>query len=96
MEFYKRYDILVVFLLASICLASSASNSLKERFSWKVVDFEYPTDEARNEAIRSGEFIPENNLPLGLERWRNKLFVTLPQWKSGTAATLTYIDLNGR
>ncbi|XP_065220917.1 protein yellow-like [Planococcus citri] len=85
---------ILVVLLGLVCLTAAATNSLQERFSWKIVDFEFPSEDARNEAIRNGEFIPENNLPLGLERWRNKLFVTLPQWKSGTAATLTYIDLD--
>lgn len=91
----QKYNILVV-LLGLGCLATAATNGLQERFSWKVVDFEYPSEEARNEAIKSGEFIPENNLPLGVERWKNKLFVTVPAWKSGTAATLTYIDLDGK
>ena len=75
-----------------VCCAL-ANNPLKEVYSWKQVDFEYPDESARQEAIRSKEFIPENNLPLGIERWKNKLFVTFPRWKDGTAATLTYLDL---
>lgn len=69
------------------------NTKLVERFSWKQVDFDFPDERSRMEMIKNGVFIPENNLPLGLERWKNKLFVTLPRWKSGTAATLTYIDL---
>lgn len=76
-----------------VCCAL-ADNPLKEVFSWKQVDFEFPSENARQDAIASKEFIPENNLPLGLERWKNKLFVTFPRWKEGTAATLTYLDLN--
>lgn len=90
-----KYNILVV-LLGFVCLATAASNSLQEIFSWKIVDYEYPSEEARIEAIWNGEFIPENNIPLGLERWRNKLFVTIPRWSPGTAATLAYIDLDGK
>lgn len=76
-----------------VCCVLCKNDKLKEVFSWKIVDFEYPTEGDRQSAINNKEFIPENNLPLGVERWHNKLFVTLPRWKDGTAATLTYIDL---
>ncbi|CAB3243035.1 unnamed protein product [Arctia plantaginis] len=51
--------------------------------------------ESRTNAINEKKFIPENNLPLGLVRWRNKLFVSIPRWKAGVASTLNYIDLDG-
>lgn len=94
MEFLNKWAILVS--LGFVYLATCENTKLRERFSWKMVDFDFPSEQARNEAIRSGEYVPENNLPLGLEAWKNKLFVTLPQWKGGTAATLTYIDLDGK
>ncbi|KAJ8725133.1 hypothetical protein PYW07_016091 [Mythimna separata] len=37
----------------------------------------------------------ENALPVGIERWRNKLFVSVPRWKAGIPATLNYIPLDG-
>ncbi|XP_004533855.1 protein yellow [Ceratitis capitata] len=67
---------------------------LEEKFSWKQLEFEWPSEEAEKEATSKGQYVPENNLPLGLERWNNKLFVTVPRWKAGVAATLNYIDLN--
>lgn len=91
MEFLNGWT--VVLTLGFVWLATSENTKLCERFLWKMVDFDFPSEEARAEAMRSKEYIPENNLPLGLEVWKNKLFVTLPQWKGGTAATLTYIDL---
>lgn len=71
----------------------SASN-LQEKFRWKQVDFEWESAEAKELALRSGAFVPENNLPLGIERWQNKLFVTVPRWKTGVAASLNYVDLD--
>ncbi|XP_067621168.1 protein yellow [Eurosta solidaginis] len=71
-----------------------AEAKLAEKFSWKQLEFEWPSEEAEKEAISSGRYVPENNLPLGLERWNNRLFVTVPRWKSGVAASLNYIDLN--
>lgn len=67
---------------------------LQERFSWTQLIFDWPSHEAELAAIQSGHYIAENNLPLGLERWNNKLFVTVPRWKAGVAASLNYVDLN--
>lgn len=68
-------------------------DNLRVAFEWKQVDFEYPSNEARQEAIDNRDFVPENNLPLGLEVYGDRLFITLPRWKSGVAASLTYIKL---
>ncbi len=86
-----------VFAFASVIGCTLSENmKLQERFSWKQVDFDFQDDNARTNAIQNGDYIPENNLPLGVERWKNKLFVTLPRWKGGTAASLTYIDLDSK
>ncbi|GLV41824.1 yellow-b [Carabus blaptoides fortunei] len=69
-------------------------DNLRVAYEWKQVDYEFPTPEARQEAIDSREFIPENNLPLGLEVHGDRIFVTVPRWKSGVAASLTYFYLN--
>lgn len=67
---------------------------LKDYFTWGQIDLEYPNQESKQMALKAGEFIPINNLPLGLEVWKNKLFLTLPQWRPGIPVTLTYVDLN--
>lgn len=38
-------------------------------------------------------FIPQNNLPLGIEVWRDRLFVSMPRWKQGVPATLATLPL---
>lgn len=70
-------------------------DNLRVAFEWKQIDFEYPSEQTRLEDIASKAFVPENNLPLGLEVYGDRLFVTVPRWKSGVAASLTYISLNG-
>jgi len=84
-------------LLAYVILPSSfteAKNTkLEEVFHWKLVDFDYPDDISRSKSIESKKFIPENNLPLGLDVWKDKLFVTVPRWKSGIPSTLNYVPL---
>lgn len=54
-----------------------------ERFAWKILDWNYPNEISRQQAIASGDYQPENALPVGVEVWRDKLFVTVPRWKNG-------------
>ncbi|XP_050091985.1 protein yellow-like [Anopheles aquasalis] len=68
-------------------------NTFDTVYHWKVIDFAYPNQQLRNNAIRTREFIPENNLPLGVDRYRDRLFVTTPRWNPGVPATLSYLPL---
>lgn len=68
-------------------------NPFEVVYEWRQLDFEYPTFLDRQRAILSGEFVPSNNLPLGVDRWRNRLFVTMPRWKNGVPASLATLPL---
>jgi hypothetical protein len=68
--------------------------AVDEIFAWNELSFDWPNNEIKDEAIKSGQYVPENNLPLGLDRWKDKLFVTVPRWKSGIAASLNFLPLN--
>lgn len=59
--------------------AHSAFSKLEEKYRWKEVQYAWPSESAKKEAINSGEFKPENNLPLGLDIWKDKLFITVPR-----------------
>lgn len=72
------------------------ADHLKVEYQWKQIDFEYPSVGERQAAIQSGNFIQENVIPVGLEVYKNRLFITLPRWKEGVPASLAYIDLNGK
>lgn len=52
-------------------------------YQWKILDFQYPSSAHRARAIASGDFVPENNLPLGVDSAGDRLFITLPRWKNG-------------
>ncbi|XP_068627567.1 protein yellow-like [Battus philenor] len=73
---------------------ASAAVKLHEMFSWNVMDWNYPDEYLRQEALVTGALIPENALPVGIERWKNKLFVSVPRWRPGIPATLNYIPLD--
>ncbi|XP_075970705.1 L-dopachrome tautomerase yellow-f2-like [Anticarsia gemmatalis] len=83
----------LVVALAVVTVCQAATPQL--RFAWKEMDFTWDSPEARENAIKEKRYIPENNLPLGLAHWRNKMFVSVPRWKAGVASTLNYIDLDG-
>lgn len=59
------------------------TNNLVERFRWRFVDYEFPSEEARYAAIAQGAYIPENNLPVGIELWQDKMFISVPRWAGG-------------
>ncbi|XP_069685290.1 dopaminechrome tautomerase-like isoform X2 [Periplaneta americana] len=67
------------------------NSRLQQHYLWKTVDFTYPSEQRRQEAIASGAFKPKNNLPLGLEVWENRIFVTFPMWRDGVPVTVATI-----
>lgn len=71
-----------VFLAAFCALAvcgSIQSAKLQEKFQWKEMTFNWPSEAVKQEYTTSRRYIPENNLPLAIEIWRDKLFVTIPR-----------------
>ncbi|XP_055684674.1 protein yellow [Lutzomyia longipalpis] len=77
-----------------ICHSVEGVSKLQEVFSWKELDFVFPNEQLKQRALARGDYIPRNGLPVGIEHWGNKLFVSVPRWKDGIPATLTYIDLD--
>ena len=68
----------LIFVLVAV-VASAAGKKLEEKFSWKELEFNWPSEEVKQEAIRSGKYVESNNLPLGLDVWNSKLFITVPR-----------------
>uniref|UniRef100_T1P9P0 Protein yellow n=1 Tax=Musca domestica TaxID=7370 RepID=T1P9P0_MUSDO len=58
---------------------------------WKYLDFEYPTFGQRQKAIANREFIAENNLPLGVDFYKDRIFITTPRWKDGVPASFGWL-----
>lgn len=87
------YRLLVLSLVVFSC---EGMDNLRVAFQWRQLDFNFSSETEREEAVNSREFIPENNLPLGLEVYEDRLFVTVPRWKAGVAASLAYIKLTGK
>jgi len=81
-------------LVSGINPPPSIGNGLTQRFAWRAMDYAFPSEAARMQAILTGTYVPENNLPVGIEIWRNKLFVSVPRWSSGVPSTLNYVPLD--
>ncbi|KAM3964371.1 LOW QUALITY PROTEIN: protein yellow-12 [Aphomia sociella] len=61
-------------------------------YKWKQIDFEFPTTRHRWQALSTGKYVPANVLPLGLEVWGPRIFITLPRWRSGIPATIATVS----
>jgi len=72
----------------------ATSQTFNTVYSWKQVEFKLPNDTIQNEFIASGDYIPGNNMPLGLAVWHKKMFVTIPRWKKGVLATLNSFSMD--
>lgn len=72
-----------------------ANDNLRVAYQWSQIDFEFPSEADRANAIASGDYRAENVIPVGLEVYKRRLFLTLPRWKTGIPASLAYINING-
>lgn len=85
----------LVIALTAVVSCRAASPQPQLRFAWKEVDYVWDSPAQRETAIKDKIFVRANNLPLGLARWKNKVFVTVPRWKNGVASSLNYVDIDG-
>lgn len=51
--------------------ATDRYNIFDTVYEWNILDYAFESPAHREAAIMSGEFVPENNLPLGIDRWKN-------------------------
>jgi hypothetical protein len=79
----KMNKFICAFALVLLAGCASSTVKLQERYNWRQLDWVFPNQQTRDRAIASGDFIPTNGLPVGIERWQNKLFVTVPRWRNG-------------
>jgi hypothetical protein len=67
------------FVLIAIFVVCSTAKKLEEKYSWKELEFAWPSETAKQDAIKSEKYIQSHNLPLGLEVWKDKIFMTVPR-----------------
>lgn len=82
----KQILILLICLTFTLLDSASAQNKLVPKFTWNQVDWEFPSEKVKQQLIDSGDYNIENALPVGIERYQDKLFVSVPRWKKGTCS----------
>lgn len=84
MSSQRRIMLSVGVVLCALVSLASGANKLQEVFNWRQLDFQFPSMQMKQQAMADGSYIPTNALPVGIEHWGNKLFVSVPRWKDGT------------
>ncbi|KAK5649710.1 hypothetical protein RI129_000739 [Pyrocoelia pectoralis] len=80
-----KWVVLILCLLPLI--PESFCRGLNEEFTWTRISYASP--------IPLGEgYIYENNIPMSANRWRTKLFVTVPRRRPGIPSTLNFVWTN--
>jgi hypothetical protein len=64
-------------LFALVTFASG--HLLTEKLAWRELEFSWVNEEQKEDALRNGNYIPANNLPLAFDVWKDKIFFTVPR-----------------
>lgn len=73
----KRY-LRTIFFVCCVVISAECIK-LEEKYTWQQLEYAWPSDVVKQQAIQSGRYKIEDNLPLGLDVWRDKLFITVPR-----------------
>ncbi|XP_046959688.1 uncharacterized protein LOC124529816 [Vanessa cardui] len=97
-KYVMRLKEAFLFVVLAICGTSSYAQkkSIGTLYRWKQIDFDFPTPQHRQLAIQNGQFNQINVIPLGVERWKHRVFVSTPRWKKGVPATLSALPVAGQ
>lgn len=69
----------VVVLILLTSSTADCHHNFIDKFKWRDVEFVWPSDDVRQEALLNGKYVPSNNLPLAFDVWRDKIFLTVPR-----------------
>ncbi|XP_058455600.1 protein yellow [Malaya genurostris] len=94
MKLYLESIVVSCLQILILTVLTVSAVKLQQKFKWREVEFDWPSLEVKQESIKSEKYVPSNNLPLGLDRWKDKLFITVPRWKSGVAASLNFVNIS--
>ncbi|XP_025995983.1 protein yellow [Solenopsis invicta] len=75
-------------LLAFLATVALCHEPFQVIFEWKSINFQWPSEEKEQIAIRRGDYIPANNFITTVKFWKDKMYLTLPRWKDGVPVTL--------
>ncbi|XP_053969517.1 protein yellow-like [Anastrepha ludens] len=78
-------------------IISIEQRDIETVFEWKKLDYGFPTEEDRQEALNNGKFVPNNGFPIGMAPHRQsqndtRVFVTIPRFQTGIPYTLATVN----
>lgn len=74
---------------------NAADNRFKEKYSWEIIDYEFPSLEERAKAEAEGLYKPGNSFISSIDLWGDFLYLAVPRMKPGVPSTLNYINISG-
>lgn len=94
-----QWTLQIVFLVFSTIIvvkSQSTVNKLRGVYSWKALEFAFPNNQARENAILIGDFIPGNPVPIDVDvdyggNYGPVIFVAIPRFQKGVPMTLGYV-----
>nr|XP_033340386.1 protein yellow-like [Megalopta genalis] len=82
-------------LVAVAASGSPTIEQLKGIYSWKSLEFDFPSESDRIAAIQSGNYIPGAPVPIDVDVYsagqKSKVFITIPRFQNGVPVTLGYV-----
>lgn len=82
------YALALLCRLVDIVSGHGDHGDAESLFQWTTIDYNWPTQAARETAILTGNYVPLNNAINGIRVYDNKIFVTVPRFKPGVPSTL--------
>lgn len=69
-----------------LSVSTTGASKLQKHFEWNILDFQYENAQQKLNDLATGKLKLENALPVGIEIWNDKVFVTVPRWKEGKSS----------
>ncbi|XP_003425569.1 protein yellow [Nasonia vitripennis] len=91
-----RCSLLILGALAGLALAHEP---FIVQFQWNYLNYTWPNKEAYLKADKDDSYLEKNNVVSGIKLWEDKMYLTIPRWKSGVPVTLAVTSatpLNGQ
>ncbi|XP_017755159.1 PREDICTED: protein yellow-like [Eufriesea mexicana] len=89
----RRFYTTILLLLAIV--GARGQDKLKKIYSWKTLEFDFPSEQTKLSAIKNGIFIPGASIPIDVDvhitASKTTVFVSIPRFQNGVPVTLGYV-----
>ncbi|XP_033762338.1 LOW QUALITY PROTEIN: protein yellow-like [Pecten maximus] len=88
-------SVVVCVLLMKVCDAAVSKPEVV--YSWPMLEFDWRSENQKQEFIADSRYIPENNPFTGIKIYKNKTYINVPRWRLGVPSTLNVVvEKNGK